>query len=67
MIATAGLLSLLVNIVIIGLIFWVVWWALGKIALPEPFNKVIQVIIVLIVLVLVVNLLLGLSGTHLFR
>ena len=60
--SVGGLLPLLINLVIIGLIFYVVWWFLGYIALPEPFNKVCRVLIALIALILLVNALLGLTG-----
>ena len=49
--ANIGLL--LLWLVIIGCGFYVLWWALGKIALPEPFNKLaIVVLVVLTVLAL---------------
>lgn len=57
-----GLLSLLVYVVVIGLIFWCIWWALGYFAIPEPFNKIIRVVVGLVALVIVINLLLGLVG-----
>lgn len=53
------LISLLVTVIILGLIFYVVFWALGKIALPEPFNKVAVVIVVLIAVVMLLGLLFG--------
>lgn len=66
-IATSGLLSLLVTLVIVGLIFWLVIWFLGWVGVPEPFNKVIKVIVGLVCLVYLINVLLGISGHHLFR
>jgi hypothetical protein len=67
MIATGGLLSLLVSLVICGLVFWLVIWFLDWVGVPEPFNKVIKVIIGLCVLIFLVNLLMGFSGHPLFR
>lgn len=55
----AGLLSLLVTLVIVGLIFWLMWWFIGYIGLPEPFNKVAMVLIGLAALVYLVGLLTG--------
>ena len=63
----SGLLSLLVYLVVVGLIFWVIWWFLGYVGVPEPFNKVIRVILGLVALIIVINLLLGLIGSPLFR
>ena len=67
MISGALVLSLLVTLVIVGLIFWLAWWFLDYIGLPEPFNKVCRVIIGLAALLFLVNTLLRLSGTALFR
>jgi uncharacterized membrane protein YwzB len=67
MLSTAALLNALLWLVIVGLILYVCWWGLQKIALPEPFNKVAVVVLVLITVVILVNFLLGLTGAHLFR
>jgi hypothetical protein len=56
-------LHLLVQIVIAGLIFWLIWWFLSYVGIPEPFNKVIRVILGLIVLIYLINVLLSLSGS----
>lgn len=57
-----SLLTAIVWLVIAALIFWVCWWGLGKLALPEPFNKIITVLLVLFVVLVVVNILLTLIG-----
>lgn len=66
-----GLLQLVIYIVIIALVFWVIWWFVGYVGLPEPFNKVVRVIIGLVALIVVVSLLLSLAGGpgnfHLWR
>jgi hypothetical protein len=56
------LLSMLVQIVIIGLICWLLFWFIGWCAIPEPFNKVARVIIGLFILIFLINLLMGMSG-----
>lgn len=53
------LLALLVSIVIWGLIFYICWWALGMIGLPEPFNKIATVILVLATVIVLIGLLQG--------
>lgn len=55
----SSLITLLIYVVVIGLIFWVIWWALDTIGVPEPFNKVVRVILVLVAALLLINLLLG--------
>lgn len=64
--ATGGFLSVLITLVIVGLIFWVLWWFLGYVNPPEPFNKVCRVILGLAALIFVVNILLSLIGHPLF-
>lgn len=56
------LLSFVIYLVIVGLIFWCVWWFVGYVGVPEPFNKVIRVVLGLFALIIVVSLLLGLVG-----
>jgi hypothetical protein len=67
MISGALLLSLFVQLVIVGLIVWLVMWFLGWVGVPEPFNKVIKVILGLFILIYLINILLGLGGHQLFR
>lgn len=54
-----GLLSLLVTIVVVGLIFWLIWWFLGQVGLPEPFGKVASVILALAASIFLIGLLTG--------
>lgn len=44
-ITVANMLFLLVRMGIIGLLFWLAWWFVSYLALPEPFNKVLKAII----------------------
>ncbi len=53
------LFSLLITIVVFGLILYILWWGLGKIGLPEPFNKVATVVLVLITVIVLIGLLTG--------
>lgn len=48
-----ALFALIVVIAVVGVIFWVAWWAVGALGLPEPFNKIAQVVIILCVLAFV--------------
>jgi hypothetical protein len=62
----SGLLEFVVYIVVISLIFYAVWWFIGYVGIPEPFNKIVRVVIGLVALIIVVNMLLGLAGSPLF-
>jgi Zn-dependent protease with chaperone function len=53
------LISLLVTVVVLGLIFWLFWWLIGAVGLPEPFNKVATVLIALIAVLVLLSVLFG--------
>lgn len=57
-----GLISLLIWLVVVGLIFFLLWWFVGYIGLPEPFNKVARVLIGLVAFIILIYLLLGILG-----
>lgn len=67
MISGSALLTLVVTLVIVGLIFWLVIWFVDYAGVPEPFNKVIKVVVGLVVVVYLINVLLGISGHPLIR
>lgn len=52
-------LDFLVTFAIYGLVAYVLWWGMGKIALPEPFGKVVTVVLVIVIMAICIGLLLG--------
>lgn len=62
-----ALVSLIVWIIIIGSIVGLLWWLVGFVGLPEPFNKVARVAIAVVAVLLLINMLLGLTGGAPFR
>lgn len=56
------MIALLLTAVFWGLILWVVWWAVGAIGVPEPFNKVIRVVIIVIAALVAIDLLMQAAG-----
>lgn len=62
-ISGGGLLSLLINLVVAGLILYLLWWLIGYIGLPAPFDKVARVIIAVVAVVWLINCLLSLTGS----
>jgi len=56
------LINALVQLVIWGIILYVCWWGLGKIAPQEPFMKIGTVILVLLTVLVLVNILLSIAG-----
>lgn len=67
MISGTALLMLLVQLVIGGLIFWLLYWFLGQVGLPEPFHKVAVVILALAVVIFLINILMSMGGHPLIR
>ena len=61
------MLTLLIQLVIVGLIFYAVWWFIGYIGLPAPFDKIARVLVALVALIYVVTLLASLGGISLPR
>lgn len=57
-----ALIWAVVQIVIAAVIYYVVTWGIAKIGVPEPFNKVLMVIVVLMVVFFCVNALLTIAG-----
>ncbi len=57
-----SLVTALIWIVAIGLVCWLLWWFINFIKLPEPFNKVAQVLIALVAVIFLINAILTLVG-----
>lgn len=55
----SGLLSFVVTLVIAGLLFWLLIWFVDFVGLPEPFNKVIKVVIGLVAVIFLIGVLTG--------
>ena len=62
MISASALLSIVVWLVVVGLILYVLWWLIGYVGLPQPFDKVARVIVAVVAAVLLINFLLSLTG-----
>jgi uncharacterized protein YhhL (DUF1145 family) len=56
------MIGVLIQLVVLGLILYAVWWFVGYVNLPEPFNKVVRVLVGLIALVIVIYMLLDVAG-----
>lgn len=57
-----SVINAIIWMIVAGLIYWVLSWALAKISLPEPFQKIATALLVLVIVVILVNALLGISG-----
>lgn len=55
-----GLLEFLILIVVVGALFYLLFWAVGK--LPAPMNPPAQIIVVVIFVIVVIYLLIQVLG-----
>ena len=68
MISISSAVQVILYLVVGGLIFWLLWYLVNNVGIPEPFKKVANVILlVLAVFVLIGILLTMLTGTPIFR
>lgn len=56
------MIALLISLVLWALIFYVVWWGMSQIVIPEPFGKVLRVLLILAVVIVLIGLLTGSIG-----
>lgn len=61
------LLTFVIWFIIAGVVYWLIMWAVDTIGVPEPFNKVIKVVVILVALIFVINALLSLFGSPFIR
>jgi hypothetical protein len=54
-----SIIALLLSLVVWGLVFWILWFGLGAIGIPEPFHKVAVVVLVVASILVVIGLLTG--------
>lgn len=61
------LISAIMWLIVWGGVFWLLYWAVGKIAPPEPFAKIAQILLVLGAAFMCINVLLGLTGNAIIK
>jgi hypothetical protein len=54
-----NLISLLIVVIVLGLVFYLLYWLIGQLPLPAPFRTVAVVILTLIAVVMLLSLLFG--------
>ena len=60
--SVGGLLSLVVQILVAAVVFWLVNWAIGYIGIGDPFAKTIRVVLALAAVIFLINALMSLTG-----
>jgi len=68
MISLSAMVTVIVYLIVAGLIFWLLWWLVGYVGLPEPFRKVANVVLAVAAVLVIIGILLSLvSGQQIFR
>lgn len=62
MISASALLMLLVYIIVAGLVFYLLYWLIAQVGLPEPFDKVARVILALVAVIFLIGVLMSFAG-----
>ncbi len=62
MISIGGAVTVVVYLMVAGLIFWLLWFLIGYVNPPEPFNKVARVILMILAVLVIIGILLSLVG-----
>lgn len=58
----SALVSVIVTLLVVGGVCWLLWWLIGFVGLPEPFNKIARVIVAVVAVLFLINMLLGFAG-----
>jgi hypothetical protein len=54
-----SLIGLLVTVIVLGLVFYLLYWLLGQVPLPAPFKTVATVLLGLVAVLVLLSLLFG--------
>jgi len=68
MISLSAAVTVIIYLIVAGLIFGLLWWLVGYIQVPEPFNKFLRVALAILAVLVIIGILLSLvTGQPLFR
>ena len=68
MISLSAMVSVIIYLIVAGLVFWLLWWLINYVGLPEPFDKIANVILAIAAVLVIIGILLSLTtGQPLFK
>jgi hypothetical protein len=68
MISLSSLVTVVIYLLVVGCIFWLLQYLINYINPPEPFKKVLNVVLVVFAVLIIIGVLLSLvNGQQLFR
>lgn len=53
-----ALVQVIIWLLVVGGVCWLLWWLIGYVGMPEPFNKIARVVVAVVAVLLLINLLL---------
>ena len=62
-----SIVALLITVIVLGLVFYLLYWVVGQIPLPAPFHTVAVVLLGLLAVVVLLGLLFGGIGVPMLR
>ena len=68
MVSISAAVAIIIYLIVAGLIFGLLWWLIDYVAVPEPFNKFLRVVLAIVAVLVIIGILLSLvAGQPLFR
>jgi len=61
-----NIIQLILWVIILGSIYWVIDWGRKRLGLPEPFNNILEWVLIIGIVVFAINLILTLVGQPIF-
>ncbi len=63
----SAIITMFIWIVVVALICWLLWWLIGYMGLPQPFDKVLRIIVAVVAVIFLINAILTLVGQPFIR
>ena len=67
LISSEGIVNSLVWLICMGIVFYLLWWLIRYVGLPEPFAKVANVLLAVAAVIILINIVMGFAGHPLWR
>ena len=67
MISIETVVQVVIYLIVVGAIFWLLFWLIGYCGIPEPFNKFARVFLVVCAVLILISILLSLVGHPIIR
>lgn len=68
MISLSGAVGVFIYLLVAGMVFGLLWWLVGYIGLPQPFDKAARVVLAILAVLVIIGILISMTGgTPVFR